>query len=327
MNRTPDVTTRRILRTTALAALLLGPAACLDYTIETTVNPDGSGVRVERMEVTRNDDAGITGDELRALTLATPERGWTSRVDEDGDTTWVFERTRTLRDLGAWSAATGDPLILGTIPAKAETRLGYVRLGDVQFRSSIQVGVSRRSDGTSLVSYREAFVWDHAADALVEFTLRDLDGILKSRYARLTDAERGSIVGYARARIWVAGDEGLFFGENEEEAIARAVESTAEHAVKVMRVRYPDADTDVVRQVMSDLLELDDDQTERLFLEALPGLNLGFNTSVVFRLTLPGRVTSSNADGRDGNVLEWKFSPLDDLMGPVEVFAESIIGG
>lgn len=45
-----------------------------------------------------------------------------------------------------------------------------------------------------------------------------------------------------------------------------------------------------------------------------------------FRLTLPGTVSTTNASEREGNTLTWKFSPLDNFTGPVEVFAESVVG-
>lgn len=317
-----------ILRRTLLFTLAAASAGCLDYTIETTVYPDGTGERVQRMDVTRNDDFHLPGPVFRALTLATPERGWThsTEIDPDGDTTWTFHRRTNVRSLADWSSPDRSVLILGTTPERSEARVGYVRLGDVVFRSNIQVATTRGSDGKSTVTYRESLMWDNAADAIVEFILRDLDQILKTRYPRLADGERGQIVGFARARIWVAGEEGLFHGENEDEAIARAVESTAEHGVKIIRARYPAAGPDVLREVMEDLLDLENEASGRLFQETLPGLNLGFNTSVVFRLRLPGRVTTTNAESRDGEVLEWTFSPLDDLAAPIEVFAESVIG-
>jgi hypothetical protein len=189
------------------------------------------------------------------------------------------------------------------------------------------VAVAHRSDGTTLVTYRESFLWDQAADALVESLVQDLDGTLAQRYPRLTGAERASILGFARARIWVAGDEGLFTGENESEAIARAADKTAEQAVKIVRVHYPEAKSDTLRQIVADLLDDKDERISRIFEETLPGLNLGLNTSVVFRLTLPGTVSTTNAPERDGNTLSWTFSPLDNLTGPVEVFAESVVGG
>ena len=319
----------RLGRTVLLAAVVTGLAGCMDYTIETTVNADGTGVRRERMELTRNEDFSLTEREVRALTLSGSEGGWrpSTRVDQDGDTTWVLERTADVRRLKDWSEPARRILILGTTPDKAETRLGYVRLGDVVFRSSIQVAVARRSDGTSLVTYRESFLWDQAADALVEFLVQDLDRTLAQEYPRLTAAERASILGFARARIWVAGDEGLFTGDDEDEAIARAADATAMQAVKIVRVRYPEAEADALRRIVADLLDDKDDRVSRLFEETLPGMNLGLNTSVVFRLTLPGTVSTTNASERDGNTLEWKFSPLDNLTGPVEVFAESVVEG
>jgi hypothetical protein len=319
----------RLIRGAAALFLSLGMAGCLDYTFETTVRPDGTGVRVQRMEFTRNDDLEMSADEVRALTLAAPAGGWrtSTRVDADGDTVWVVERTTPVRSLNGWSDLTRDPLILGTTPARADQRLGYVRLGDVVFRSSIQVGVSRRSDGTSLVSYRESFVWDQAADAVVEFMIRDLDGFLRERFPRLTEGDRSAVVGYARARVRVAGEEGLFTGDNEDEAMEAAVAGIAQNALKIVRVRYADVDAQALRAEVARLLVLDDEQAERLFSETLPGLNLGFNTNVVVRLTMPGRVTVTNAHRRDGNTLEWEFSPLDELAGAVEVFAEAELGG
>lgn len=71
------------------------------------------------------------------------------------------------------------------------------------------------------------------------------------------------------------------------------------------------------------LTDEDCEQTVRLF-EMLPGLSLGLNTNVAFRLTMPGRVTATDAHRRDGHTLEWKFEPLDE---PVEVCAKSELGG
>lgn len=316
-----------LLRAAAAVALSGSLAGCVDYTVETTLNPDGTGVRVERMEVTRNEDPGLSEADFRALTRTGPGQGWetSSRVDEDGDTTWLLERRTEMRRLGDWADPASRTLILGTTPGKAGRQLGYVRLGDVVFRSSIQVAVARRSDGTSLVTYRESFLWDQAADALVEFFLQDLARRLEERYPRLTDAERGAILGFARARLWVAGEEGLFFGENEDEAIARAAAETAGQGVKILRVRYPEAAVEDLRQIIVALFDDNDEELERLFEETLPGLNLGFNTKVVFRLTMPGRVSVTNAERREGDSLEWEFSPLDDLTTPVEIFAEAVV--
>jgi hypothetical protein len=154
-----------------------------------------------------------------------------------------------------------------------------------------------------------------------------LDRRLAERYPRLTEAERAGIMGYARARIWVAGEEGLFVGENEDVAIARAAERTAEHAIGIVRLRHASASVDDLRGLMADLLEMDDELIARLFEETLPGLGLGVNTKVYYRLRLPGRVTTTNAAARDGDTLAWDFSPFDHLLRPLELYAEAVIGG
>ncbi len=51
------------------------------------------------------------------------------------------------------------------------------------------------------------------------------------------------------------------------------------------------------------------------------------STEIHFRLTMPGRIITSNADERDGGTLIWKLSPIDALVDPVEIFAESVVGG
>lgn len=319
----------RLFRLAALTAVAGGLAGCVDYTVENTVNPDGTGVRVEHMEIGRNSGFDLSEADFRVLTGVTESRGWTSslKVDRSDDTTWVVDRRSDMRRLEAWSQPAERVVFHGTTPDKADERIGYVRLGDVKFRSSIQVAVSRRSDGTSLVTYRESFLWDQAADAIVEFLLKDLGATLAARYPRLTEAERGAILGFARARIWVAGDEGLFFGENENEAIARAAERTAEQAVKIVRVRYPAAESEPLRQIVSDLLNSKGDQLVTLLEEWLPGVNLGINTDMVVRVTLPGTVITTNAAERDGNTLEWSFGPMENITSPVEIFAEAVVGG
>jgi hypothetical protein len=42
---------------------------------------------------------------------------------------------------------------------------------------------------------------------------------------------------------------------------------------------------------------------------------------------MPGVVTDSNAHKREGSTLIWEFGPADALYTPVEIFAESVVGG
>jgi hypothetical protein len=313
--------------TLLVAATVIATSGCLDYTIDTTVRADGSGVRSERMEVTRNDDFDLPPEALLTLTRSGATEGWrpSMEIQADGDTTWIQERQRSFGSPSSWAATGESVVLLGALPERADDRLGLVRLGDVRLRSAIQVRSARGSDGSTSISYRESFVWDDAAAVMVEFLIRDVDHSLRERYPRVPELERGGILGFARARVRDAGEAGLFFDENTADLVARAVDDISTHALRVIRVYHEDARQATIAEIFSEAFSFDDEDSSRLFTELLPGLNLAFNTSVVFRLTMPGSVTTTNAGTRDGSVLEWEFSPLDDLRGPIEIYAESVI--
>ena len=316
----------RGLATLTLSLLAFGPLACTDYLIETTLNPDGSGLRVERIEVSENDDVEASAADYTLVMHTTQEEGWTHgvRVDSDGDTVQVFDRRVPVTNLSFWSRLSDRFKIDGTTPAKAGARLGYVTLGDVGFRNAVRVGRGEVSDGTTTFSYRETFTWTRAVDALVEFFMVELDEALADRYPLLSQVERGQMVGFARARYWVALEEGLLGDDSDEDQmLTEAARRTAEQAVKTVRVRYPSAEEDGLEGLFKEVL-LDDDRFLALTRE-LPGLDLAFNANVVFRLNLPGTVTDSNAHKRDGATLVWEFGPADALMTPVEIYAESVV--
>ncbi|MGW8266395.1 MAG: hypothetical protein ACWGSQ_08510 [Longimicrobiales bacterium] len=320
-------TSRRGSAALILSLLALGPWACTDYFVETTVNADGSGVRVERIEVSENEDVEASEADYALVMHTTPEDGWAHSVtvDSDGDTVQVFDRRLPVKDLSSWSGLSERFKIDGTTPAKAGTRLGYVTLGEVRFRNAVRVGRGEVSDGTTTFSYRETFTWTRAVDALVEFFMVGLDEALAGRYPLLSQAERGQVVGFARARYWVALEEGLLGDDsNEEQMLTDAARRTAEQAVKSVRVRYPGEEEDALAALIREVL-LDDDRFIT-FTREMPGLDLAFNAHVVFRLRLPGTVTDSNAHKRDGTTLVWEFGPADALLTPIEIYAESVMG-
>ena len=309
-----------------LALLALGAGGCTDYTLETTLNPDGSGVRVERVEVGENEDVEASAADYPMVMHTTAEEGWAHRVEveSDGDTIQVFERRLPVLDLASWARLSERFKIDGTTPAKAGTRLGYVTLGDVRFRNAVRVGRGEVSDGTTTFSYRETFTWTRAVDALVEFFMADLDKALAAKYPLLSQVERGQIVGFARARYWVAVEEGLLGDDSDEEQLlSAAARRTAEQAVKAVRVRYPTEKAEVLERLFTEVL-LNDDRFIALTRE-LPGLDLAFNAHVEFRLNMPGTVTDSNAHKRVGTTLVWEFGPADALMAPIEIYAESVL--
>jgi len=314
----------RRLRTLLLVLLGAGLSGCTDYYLETTVNPDGSGLRSERVEVTENDDVEATPAEYPLVMHTTEVEGWSHRVEvkSDGDTVHVFTRRLPVRNLASWSELSDRFRIDGPVPVDADERLGYVRLGDVRFRNTVRVGRGEVSDGTTTFSYRETFAWDWAVDALVEYFMGAVDSTLAARFPRLSQGERGQIVGFLRARYGVALSEGLL-GEDadEDQILSEAARRTAEQAVKMVRVEYPPVTQENLEALIKEVI-LDDDRF-LAFADRLPGLDLAFNANVEYRLNLPGTVTDSNAHKRDGKTLVWVFGPADALLTPVEIYAES----
>lgn len=302
--------------------------ACTDYILETTVNPDGSGVRVERVEVGDREDADISEADYRTLLHLTPADGWsrpTGGVNENGDSVQVIQRRIPVPDLASWSAISGTFRIDGALPSRAGERVGYVTLGNVRFRNEVRVGRGVTSDGATTFSYREVFTARDAVDALVEFVVSRVDHSLSRAHPRLTGEERGQIVGAFRARFWTAIGDGLLScsGDcDDEEMIAEVARDVAGSGARIVAHRYPDAREEALADVIARAFE--DEELEG-FDDLLPGVNLSWNSHIAFRLRLPGEVISSNADRVEDGVLVWEFSPDAALQGPVEIRAESLL--
>ena len=326
----------RLNRPRGLKALaLIFPAiwltGCVEYTIETTVNPDGSGLRTERMEATEDPDVGVVAPEsFLELMYAGEAYGWSHReeVDDDGDTYHVFQRRTEVADLPSWSGLSDKVRISGAVRDKAGNKIGYVTMGDLRFRNAVHVRRSADSDGNASFVFREVFTWEKAVDAVGELLMEDLEDALAATYPRLSPEERGQIVGFARARFWTAVEDGLFSGDGDEDALlADAPHGTAVQAVNIVRMEYPGEDLGSVDRLLREALAENDDRFVTFLQEELPGLNIALNAGITFRLNMPGRVTDSNAHHRDGTTLVWEFGPGDALSAPVEIYAESAVGG
>jgi hypothetical protein len=316
-----------------LAMATLGLGGCMEYDVESTLNADGSGSRSVRIEATDADDLqefGLTTEDVSELLFLSERRGWSHEIqNESGDTTHVFTRARQVEELGDWAGIGGDLRISGALPANADEAVGYVTLGNVQFRNRILVGTTRRSDGSASFSYQETFLWEDAVDALVEVIVGQMDTRLFGRYPTLPAQVRGEILGLARAQLWEAVEEGVLdsSGNEEDELWNRATGRTASQGVRVLRRFDPDASEEALFEILN---VFSSEWEEALFeelMETLPGLNLALNSSVSFTLTMPGRIIDSNAHDRDGTTLSWEFSPADALSAPVVIRAESVTGG
>jgi hypothetical protein len=320
-------------RVVGLTLAGLSVTGCIEYDVNTILNSDGGGsrsVRIEAKDAEDLQDYALTTSDFVDLLSLSPGSGWTHQTEVDeGDTVHVFTREDRLRSLDAWSNLNDGLRILGAVPSRAGGSVGYVTLGDVQFRNRVLVGNSRRSDGSASFSYQESFYWEDGVDALVEVILEQMAARIRNAFPGLSDGDRGEILGIARAQLWESVEDGVLdsSGDNEDELWDRAVAKTATQAIRVVRTHRPDVD----QAALKSALDVFSGESEELLLEGLvanvPGLNLAINTEVTFRLTMPGQVTDTNAHDREGNTLTWTFSPADALTAPVVISAESVSGG
>lgn len=324
-------------RRTFVAAWILslaGLGGCIEYTIETTLEADGSGARSEEMVV----DASGGSDESGALEdrISEADFGWlmgvgsdrwkrASRV-EDGDTLHVFQRQSRVRDLASWSELSGNVRIAGATNASAGTRVGRVRLGDVQFQNSVQVESGNVTGGRSY-TYTEKFYWENILDVLIAWYARYVESTIAAQYSELSPEERGEIIGLVKGGLWSAFDQGLLdaSGDEEERLMSAFIERATEQSMRIIRRHHPDADADAFARTLRQVYEDDHDKLSSFIATDLPGVELAANSEIIFRLNMPGRVTDSNAHDLDGATLIWKFGPGDAVTTPVEIFARSVV--
>lgn len=315
------------VRTAAFAFALLGLSGCIVYRLETTLNPDGSGVRHEEMMVEETEELEwVSPGDFQALMHVTESEGWSyERETEEDDTVHVFRRETRVRDLASWASLSGALHISGATTVGARSSVGHVSLGDVHFLNIVRVETGHVAEGSSF-TYRETFYWENLNDAMIEHLLTHVRNTLGAQYPGLNSEQRGEIIGLVRGGLWAAVDRGLFdaSGDRQEEIVSAFVKRTAEQAQRVVRQRYPEVDEEFFENMLRQVYE-DEDRLVAFIEGQLPGVQLAANTEIVFRLNMPGRVTTSNAHDRDGTTLVWEFGPGDATTTPIEIFAESVV--
>lgn len=320
----------RPLAVAGLTAASLGLGGCIEYRIETTLDAEGSGLRQEKMIVEEFEDEA-DNDRLRTnfgyLMFATEDFRWDHRQEvQDDDTLQVFVRETRVDDLTAWTDLTGTVHIAGA-PFGSSASIGHVALRDVHFRNEVRVESGRVGEGVSF-TYRETFYWDNLADALVEYLVQAFADGVAAEYPSVGTGEREELETLVRSAAWFAVGQGLFeaSGDEEEELLAALARRTASRAMQVVARRHPEVeDAGFFERLLKHIYDDEDDAFERFIQEELPGVELAINSEIVFRLQMPGRITSSNAHDRERNTLIWEFAPGDALSAPLEIVAESVV--
>ena len=313
---------------TALASTLIGIGGCIEYTVETTLNPDGSGLRTEKMVISNSEDIEyeMSASQFEYV-MGVRGAGWShAREVEGDDSVDVLRREIRVGDLASWEDVSGSMHIRGATTVTADSRVGRIELGSVQFLNAVKVETGSVLGNTSY-TYRETFHWDNLLDALVESYLGFVREAVEERYPELSSEQMGEIMAFTRGQLWALIDQGLLDkgGEEEERMVSIFINRTAAQMTEIVRQSHPDADEESFRNFLRKLVDDDDDRLEDFIDGQLPGVNVATSTEIIFRLKMPGRVTATNADEREEGMLIWKFSPGDALVDPVELFAESVI--
>ena len=313
----------------AIGVSILG---CISYDIETTLEPDGSGIRQVEVVVDESGDqelrAGLTDQDFVRLMNLSERQGWKhTRERRDGDEVHVFRREIEAKSVDDWAQIGGLVDIRGALAGGSADSVGYVAVDDVRFRNWIGVELRDGSNGRTLV-YREWFEWTDLLDALVEQHVSSLKETFSARYPDLGPERLGELIGLYRAGFWWAIDRGLLDakGPEGEQLVAEVGERVAYLATEVTRQRYPDAEKEFFAEAALRVLGDGDDEVEAIIDSKLPGARLAGNARIVVRLHMPGRVTDSNAHDRDGSTLKWEISPWDAAGGGLELYAESVTG-
>ncbi|UCF19681.1 MAG: hypothetical protein JSU87_17485 [Gemmatimonadota bacterium] len=324
----------RISRRQIMAGLLVSGLAswgCVEYTVETTINPDGSGLRSETMEVDENEDVDfkVSADQFRVLMHVDEAAGWKyeKATDDEGKVLHVLRRQTEVGDLTRWSSLDRRIHISAATSGSRGAAVGDPRYSNVAFWNRIEVRHSQSADGKTF-SYRERFYWENLMGVLIDLELERFKRSLTSRFPDLDPELRGELIGLAKGGLWTTAQQGRWdMGEADR---ARAFQPLSDHlveeALRLARTQYANADESFFGEAFRDLFvgDVDDEEVGRFLEEKLPGVMLAGNSELVLRLSMPGQILESNAHERDGSTLVWKFSPWDAIVKPVEPYAESI---
>jgi hypothetical protein len=341
----------RLTWNTSVVFAVFGLSACTEYSIETTLNPDGSGQRVVILEATdpQRLGEGVTREEFVEYMSVSEQKGWShyTEVQSDGDTTFVFKRETTIERVESWPTLDDEIHISGTRPFSADSVVGYLRLGDIQFRNRVRVvradrGLVPRGDdaqrvnlgdyilpaGASVLSYEETFTWEHGDEAVVEVLVSQMERSVREAYPRLSSRDRAEIAGIARANVWSAIEAGWLdsIGEDEDIIGEEALDRVTRLAGKIVRATYPTVADETLRERLNPLSDESERELNERFERLIPGF-FAAGSEIHFRLTMPGEVTNTNAHEREGNTLIWEFNSDDAIAAPVVLVAESVVRG
>lgn len=313
--RSPRVAIGHLLSFGAIGLLLL--SGCHQFQTDVQVNPDGTGTRTILLRSEGDwEERDVSFEEFRQLFHLTDEDGWTLTEVRDTTNNRIKERRLERRvaidDPSAWNSLAGDIHIRGAAAGQYAT---------VDFRNRVDLEMHESEDGRRIV-YRESFHWTGLKEAVAEYIGERFSANLRRELLTLADDEIGHLRG-AIAGILLVSLE-LELRDEEPESMQEAARAALLTVMReTIRQHHPDVSEEALVSVADSTVERSFDEVDVLLEERLPGAVLAWETSMRLRVTMPGEITSSNADELSGQTAIWEFDVLDVLREPRELFVES----
>lgn len=313
----------------AIGCGVLALSGCVEYSSDTTVRADGSGIRREELRVYRADRDPADSilrrlfGELASVTAAS--RWIHGAILEDGDTVHRFRRETGIEAVRDWTRLSNTVRIAGATVQNAPALVGTVRLGDVQFRNDVLVEVEPIGRGRAF-TYRETYAWENLTQVLVEYLAGAYVKSVTDAHPSLSQGQRSALLSQVTGSVWLAVGQGLFdaTGGAAETVVASLARTVARQTLRAIGAEARTGARQTFATLLRDIYD-DEDAFEQEVLMQLPGARLAFRYEMEVRVKMPGVVTATNAHRRDGDTLVWEFTPGDALTAPVELVAQSVV--
>lgn len=300
------------------AGLLVLSTGCKQYSIDVTINEDGSGARLVELSTSTigEDDLEMSLDEFLRLFNLDEKHGWKMRREaKEGEQheKYIFTLDRTAKHISSWQAMSGDFNVRGTLEKGP--------LEDISFHNEIEV---ERSDGNT-ITYRETLAWNKLKESVVDMSAAFFSETLAQEYPFLSKHDLDMIKNFLAGIITIV----WYAEEVAEDKITDEICSQAagDYIAYLIKEKHPDKDLSGLAETIDRIINDEGEEyLDRILQEKLPGVYLAGHTAIALKVTMPGEIIDSNANKVEGNTAIWEFDlMLAPLNHPIEIHVRSKI--
>jgi hypothetical protein len=304
------------IATVGLAVLCLSMVGCRDYEVTVSLNPDGSGTRIQSLstEPSYGHEGEPSLEEFRQLLGLQERAGWSMEEpgDQEKSKKVVFRRETAIPNLNGWGRASGDIRVRGTLEGG--------RYSDVVLTNTVEVEMGQGATGRTL-TYRETLSWSELKQTVIAFMAGRYGELMADAFPSLTREQIGELRGL------YTGHLALFdFVQAEEEFPPPGLHPVALSIASRSQALFDSERQPPISEIIPLVEAAFDDSTDSLdrFIEQkLPGVELLGVTEFHFQIKMPGRILQTNADEVEGRLASWTIDGWMAFDRPVELFVKS----